>query len=54
MEYWNNEEYKMFFAIPAGCIFQWDAKGFAIKVTHMMVIVQEVWNGKISSININP
>uniref|UniRef100_A0A8C3XFM4 Protein kinase domain-containing protein n=1 Tax=Cyanoderma ruficeps TaxID=181631 RepID=A0A8C3XFM4_9PASS len=32
MEYWNNEEYKMFFAIPTGCIFQWDAKGFAIKV----------------------
>ncbi|XP_063253839.1 mitotic checkpoint serine/threonine-protein kinase BUB1 beta [Prinia subflava] len=32
MEYWNNEEYKMFFAIPAGSIFQWDAKGFAIKV----------------------
>ncbi|XP_071284181.1 mitotic checkpoint serine/threonine-protein kinase BUB1 beta isoform X4 [Agelaius tricolor] len=32
MEYWNDEEYKMFFAIPTGCIFQWDAKGFAIKV----------------------
>ncbi|XP_039562496.1 mitotic checkpoint serine/threonine-protein kinase BUB1 beta [Passer montanus] len=32
MEYWNNEEYKMFFAIPTGCIFQWDAKGFATKV----------------------
>ncbi|XP_062351143.1 mitotic checkpoint serine/threonine-protein kinase BUB1 beta [Cinclus cinclus] len=32
MEYWNNEEYKMFFAIPTGCIFQWDQKGFAIKV----------------------
>ncbi|TRZ21334.1 hypothetical protein HGM15179_005731 [Zosterops borbonicus] len=32
MEYWNNEEYKMFFAIPTGCTFQWDAKGFAIKV----------------------
>ncbi|XP_005529195.1 PREDICTED: mitotic checkpoint serine/threonine-protein kinase BUB1 beta [Pseudopodoces humilis] len=32
MEYWNNEEYKMFFAIPTGSIFQWDAKGFAIKV----------------------
>uniref|UniRef100_A0A8C0V317 Protein kinase domain-containing protein n=1 Tax=Cyanistes caeruleus TaxID=156563 RepID=A0A8C0V317_CYACU len=28
MEYWNNEEYKMFFAIPTGGIFQWDAKGF--------------------------
>ncbi|XP_066043186.1 mitotic checkpoint serine/threonine-protein kinase BUB1 beta [Chamaea fasciata] len=32
MEYWNNEEYKMFFAIPTGRDFQWDAKGFAIKV----------------------
>nr|XP_031360823.1 mitotic checkpoint serine/threonine-protein kinase BUB1 beta [Lonchura striata domestica] len=32
MEYWNNEEYKMFFAIPTGCSFQWDVKGFAIKV----------------------
>ncbi|XP_059704711.1 mitotic checkpoint serine/threonine-protein kinase BUB1 beta isoform X3 [Haemorhous mexicanus] len=32
MEYWNDEEYKMFFAISTGCIFQWDAKGFAIKV----------------------
>ncbi|RLV97297.1 hypothetical protein DV515_00011957 [Chloebia gouldiae] len=32
MEYWNNEEYKMFFAISTGRIFQWDAKGFAVKV----------------------
>ncbi|XP_017693459.1 PREDICTED: mitotic checkpoint serine/threonine-protein kinase BUB1 beta [Lepidothrix coronata] len=30
-EYWNNEEYKMFFAVPAN-LFQLDAKGFAIKV----------------------
>ncbi|XP_027517905.1 mitotic checkpoint serine/threonine-protein kinase BUB1 beta isoform X2 [Corapipo altera] len=30
-EYWSNEEYKMFFAIPAN-LFQLDAKGFAIKV----------------------
>ncbi|KAF2973624.1 hypothetical protein EK904_008777, partial [Melospiza melodia maxima] len=32
MECWNDEEYKMLFAIPTGCIFQLDAKGFAIKV----------------------
>ncbi|NWV35394.1 BUB1B kinase, partial [Grantiella picta] len=32
MEYCNNEEYKMFFAIPAECTFPEDAKGFAIKV----------------------
>ncbi|NWR35029.1 BUB1B kinase, partial [Tachuris rubrigastra] len=30
-EYWSNEEYKMFFAVPAN-LFQLDAKGFAIKV----------------------
>ncbi|KFQ33375.1 Mitotic checkpoint serine/threonine-protein kinase BUB1 beta, partial [Merops nubicus] len=30
-EYWSNEEYKMFFAIPAN-FPQLDAKGFAIKV----------------------
>uniref|UniRef100_A0A8C5ITD5 Mitotic checkpoint serine/threonine-protein kinase BUB1 beta n=1 Tax=Junco hyemalis TaxID=40217 RepID=A0A8C5ITD5_JUNHY len=32
MEYWNDEECKMLFAIPTGCILQLDAKGFAIKV----------------------
>ncbi|XP_048163839.1 mitotic checkpoint serine/threonine-protein kinase BUB1 beta isoform X3 [Corvus hawaiiensis] len=32
MEYWSNKEYKMFFAIPARCVFQWYAKGCAIKV----------------------
>ncbi|NWT05383.1 BUB1B kinase, partial [Mionectes macconnelli] len=31
LEYWSNEEYKMFFAVPAN-LFQLDAKGFAIKV----------------------
>ncbi|XP_054131842.1 mitotic checkpoint serine/threonine-protein kinase BUB1 beta [Melozone crissalis] len=32
MEYWNDEEYKMLFAVPTGCLFQLDAKGFVIKV----------------------